>query len=239
MSKRAYEEDIIAALGEISGMHKLLYVTLWSRANEIGIVHVNLDQILALTGIRYQEEDFNHFGNRLVRLNDKEFLLSRFLQTTIGTLSKGMRGQKKIWQMIELRWNATKDHPQPFYDAWNKLGIGFFAPPLPDEYIGEDNLPPRLVKYRNDLLLAGSVDTPCGWPERVAKEFKSFIDHRIAISMEKTGKAETDSHRIVPSQVMTMQEIVQDMINDGLTEKKIIHQIRYSKNGNKFTIFTP
>ena len=234
-----YEDNIIAKLGEISGMHKLLYLTLWSRADAIGVFHYNTDQILALTGIRYQRDDLDHFGDRVKWLNEKEVLLTRYLATTVKTLSVSNRNQNEVWRLIEQRWKATRLNPAPFYDEWRSMKIGIFAPPMNDEYTGEENLCPRVAKFRADLELCRTVDTPHGWSDKLAAAFKAFIKHRVDFCMTKTSKADTDKHRLIPSQVMTLQEIVGDMLADEVSEKKIIQQIRASITGNKTTIYTP
>lgn len=237
--RQIYEHDIIASLGNISGMHKLLYITLWSRADAVGVVHVNLDQILAMTGIRYQMEDFNHFGNRLLQLNEKEVLLTRFLQTTVVTLSTTNRGLKDVWRAIEMRWKATKDNLQPFIDAWTKLGIGIFLPAIPDGYISEKNPGSLVLKHRDELLLAKTYDTPYGWSQKLSEAFNDYRDHMIDIAWDKTTKSDIDRFRILPSNVKTLQEIVQEMLNDKYPEKTIIQQIRYSKSNHKLLIYKP
>lgn len=237
--RQIYEHDIIASLGNISGIHKLLYITLWSRADAIGVVQINLDQILAMTGIRYQMEDFTHFGNRLIPLNDKEVLLTRFLQTTVVTLSKANRGLKDVWKAIEMRWKATKDNLQPFIDTWTELGIGIFLPAFSDEYISEKNPGTLVLKHRDELLLSKTYDTPYGWSHRLADVFNDYRDHMIEIAFGKTSKSDIDKFRILPSNVKTWQEIVQEMLNDGYSEKIIIQQIRYSKGNHKMLIYKP
>lgn len=234
-----YENDIIASLGSISGMHKLLYITLWSRADEIGVVYVNLDQILGMTGIRYQMEDFNHFGNRLVFLNEHEVLLTRYLQTTIGTLSKANRSLKTVWKLLEMRWGATKENLAPFVEAWNKLGVGIFAPNYPQEYISEENPGERVLNHRKELMMSKTYDTPYGWSAKIAEVFNEYRDEMIAIAWEKTSKTDIDKFRIRPSNLQTLHEIIQEMINDGVPEKVIVQQIRYSKNKHILFIYTP
>jgi hypothetical protein len=239
MAKLAYEADIIAELGPISGMHKLLYLTLWSRANEIGHIVANMDMILGLTGIRYQYEDLLHFGNRVKVLDGNEVILSRYLKTTIGTFSRTMKVQTKMWRQLELRWKATKDNLTPFIEAWRELDILKFAPEYPDEYVEGMPPPTWMANHRRELELSLSVDTPPGWSDRIRDEFRKFVAYRVALGREKTSKAEAAKVRLTPSQVMNFQSIVQEMINDGMPEKKIIKQIQYPENHNKIAIYLP
>jgi hypothetical protein len=239
MAKLAYENDIIAALGPISGMHKLLYLTLWSRANEIGHIMVNLDDILGLTGIRFQHEDLTHFGDRLVMVDKNEAILSRYLLTTIGTFSKGMRGQKKMWDLLKIRWGATKDDITPFMEGWKKLGILKYAPQFPGEYTGEENLPDWLVAHRRELEKVSSMDTPFGWPPEVAKAFREFILYRVKLAREQTSRSLARDYRITPDQVILFQEMVQEMIYNGIKESKIVGQIRYPIANNKKSFYSP
>jgi hypothetical protein len=233
-----YENDIIAGLGDISGMRKLLYVALWSRADPIGVVQYNTQQMLALTGILYQREDFEAFGNRLIFLNDVEMLLTRYLQTTVGTLSPKNRNQTAVWKLLFERWKATKDNPEPFFAAWKELKISLYAPLMEDAYTGEDTLCPRVAEFREKLRLCLTVDTPPDWSHKIASTFKQYIRHRVEEALQKTSKADTDKFRLVPSQVMSLQEIVGDMVNDKVPEKRIIQQIRSAINNNYKSIFT-
>lgn len=237
MAKLAYEQDIVAALGPISGMRKLLYLTLWSRANEIGHIIVNMDAILGITGIRYQREDLDHFGDRVVVVDDCEVILSRYLATTIGTFSKGMRGQKKMWDLLEIRWGATRNDITPFMEGWKKLGIARYAPKFPEEYTGEDNLPDWLVKHRREAQLALAVDTPPNWSRGVVEAFKSFIAYRVKLALEKTARSHAAQHRITTDQVLYFQNMVQQMINSRMREMEIISRISSALVGNKLSFF--
>ena len=237
--KLAYEEDVIKSLGEISGMHKLLYLTLWSRANEIGHIVVNMNEILGLTGIQYQRSDLDYFGNRVVVLDGMEVILSRYLITTIGTLSRKMRGQKKVWDLLWQRWGATKNNILPFVEGWKKLGIGIYVPPFPDEYTGEDNLPAWMVAYRREAELSVAMDAPYTWPEKIASEFKRFVQYRANLLLEQTSRSEATKVRLHPNQVKTNMDVVEDMIRLGLNEDKIVDRIRYPEKNNRIAINAP
>ena len=237
MAKLAYEQDIVAALGPISGMHKLLYLTLWSRANEIGHIVVNMDAILGITGIRYQREDLDHFGDRVVVVDDCEVILSRYLATTIGTFSKGMRGQKKMWDLLEIRWGATKDDITPFMEGWKKLGIAKYAPKFPEEYTGEDNLPDWLVNHRREAQLALAVDTPPNWSGRIVETFKSFITYRVKLALEKTARSHAAQSRITTDQVLYFQTMVQQMLNGGMKETEIVSRISNAIVSNRLAFY--
>jgi hypothetical protein len=82
------------------------------------------------------------------------------------------------------------------------------------------------------------VDTPPDWSHKIASTFKQYIRHRVEEALQKTSKADTDKFRLVPSQVMSLQEIVGDMVNDKVPEKRIIQQIRSAINNNYKSIFT-
>jgi len=239
MPRITYEENIIASLGCIEGRHKLLYVTLWSRANCLGIVQIDFNQLFGLTGFQYELDDFNQFGNRVVFLNDKEVLLTRYMQITLGKLSRGMKGQKRVWEELEHRWGATKDDVSPLKKAWVALGVGIFSPIAIDEYTGEDNLPPRLIKYRNLLNTAKTVDTPHKWSDSIANEFKQYISKLVSVAMDQTSKSDTEKHRLCADDVITLQTIVQEMLDKGTSEEKIIQQIRASKIKTRHVIYTP
>lgn len=234
---QAFEPNVISSLGDISAMHKLLYVTLWSRADPVGVVQINLPEISAVAGCTYRMEDLTHFGDRLVELNPAEYLLSQYLKITIGTLAPKSKGQAKVWECLEKRWGATKQNPKPFFDAWINLGIGVHAPSMPDEYTGEANLCQRVKEYREDLHECLKVDTPHTWPDEVAKQFKAFIATRVSIALKKTSKSDTDKYRILPSMVMSMQETVQEMLNDGHSAKRVAQKIRDNNSSNSKTIY--
>lgn len=239
MSKsQAFEPNVISSLGDISAMHKLLYVTLWSRADPVGVVQINLPEISAVAGYTYRMEDLTHFGDRLVELNPSEYLLSRYLKITVGTFSTTSRGQSKVWEQLEKRWGATKQNLCPFIDAWKILGIAIHAPDAPDDYTGEANLCRRVKEYREDLQRCLEVDTPHTWPEEVSKQFKAFIATRISIAMKKTSKSDTDKYQMLPSMVMSMQETVQEMLNDGYSPKRVAQKIRDNISGNQKIIYT-
>lgn len=239
MSKLAYEEDIIASLGDISGMHKLLYLTLWSRANVLGHITVNMDTILGLTGIRYHEDDLFKFGNRVIVIKDGEVVLSRYLQTTIGSFSPSSRPQAKMWAMLKLRYQATPTNLDPFLIQWEEWKIRPFAPELPDEYHGEHDLSPKIIKYRNDLKACLSVDTPPGWSQRIADEFRKFVQYRVERGLLQTSKSDRNANILLPSQVMAFQATVQEMLNDGLSERAIIRRIQHPAANNTLAITLP
>jgi len=218
-------------------MHKLLYVTLWSRADPVGVVQINLPEISAIAGCTYRMEDLTHFGNRLVELNPSEYLLTFYLAITVGTLSPKSKGQSKVWEQLEKRWKATKQDIRPFLDAWQKLGIRIHAPPMPDEYTGEENLCHRVKEFRDDLQECLKVDTPHTWPEEVVRQFKAFIATRVSIAMKKTSKTDTDKFQLLPSMVMAMQETVQEMLNDGYSPKRIAQKIRDNNSSNSKIIY--
>lgn len=239
MSKLAYEEDIIASLGDISGMHKLLYLTLWSRANVIGHITVNMDSILGMTGIRYHEDDLHKFGNRVVVLDHNEVVLSRYLATTIGSFSPASRPQSRMWEMLKMRYGATPSNLDPFLIQWEEWGICMFAPELPDEYHGEHNLSPKIIKYRNDLKSCLSVDTPPGWSQRITDEFRRFVEYRVERGLLQTSKSDRNAHMLLPSQVMAFQAIVQEMLNDGMSERAIVRRIQFPSQNNVLAITLP
>lgn len=239
MSKsQAFEPNVISSLGDISAMHKLLYVTLWSRADPVGVVQINLPEISAVAGCTYRMDDLTHFGDRLIELNPSEYLLSLYLKITVGTLSAKSKGQSKVWECLEARWKATKQNPQPFFEAWKNLKIGIYAPEMPDEYTGEENLCQRVKEFREDLQECLKVDTPHTWPDEVAKQFKAFIATRVAIALKKTSKSDTDKYQMLPSMVMSMQETVQEMLNDGHSPKKIAQKIRDNNSSNSKIIYS-
>lgn len=239
MPKLVYEHDIVSALGSLSGMHKLLYLTLWSRANVIGHITVNMDAILGLTGIRYQEDDLRKFGNRVVVLNNNEVVLSRYLATTIGSFSPTSRPQAQMWDALAMRYGATRNNLDPFLTKWEQWGIAIFAPSLPDEYHGEHNLSPKIIQYRSDLQSCLSVDTPPGWSQRISDEFRKFVEYRVEQGMKQTAKSDRARYSLIPSQVMGFQSKVQEMINDGMSERAIIRRIQHPKDNNGLAITLP
>lgn len=219
-------------------MHKLLYVTLWSRADPVGVVQINLPEISAIAGCTYRMEDLTHFGKRLVELNPAEYLLTFYLAITVGSLSPKSKGQSKVWEQLEKRWGATKHNVQPFFDAWQALGIRIYAPLAPDEYTGEANLCHRVKDFRGDLQECLKVDTPHTWPDEIANQFKAFIANRVAIAIKKTSKTDTDKFQLLPSMVMAMQETVQEMLNDGHSPKRIAQKIRDNTANNSKIIYS-
>lgn len=239
MSKsQAFEPNVISSLGDVSAMHKLLYVTLWSRADPVGVVQINLPEISAVAGCTYRMEDLNHFGDRLVELNPSEYLLSLYLKITIGSLAPKSKGQSKVWECLKKRWSATKENPKPFFDAWINLGIGIYAPEMQDAYTGETNLCQRVKEFRKDLQECLQVETPHTWPEEVSKQFKAFIATRVAIALKKTSKSDTDKFQMLPSMVMSMQETVQEMLNDGHSPKKVAQKIRDNNSTGSKIIYS-
>ena len=144
-----------------------------------------------------------------------------------------------MWDMMELRYGATRANLDPFLLQWEKWGIRPFAPELPDEYHGEHNLSPKIVKYRADLQSCLSVDTPPGWSERVVHEFRRFVEYRVELGMRQTSKSDRANYALLPSQVMSFQQNVQEMINDGLPERTIIRQIQFPGQNNKLAITLP
>lgn len=239
MSKsQAFEPNVISSLGDISAMHKLLYVTLWSRADPVGVVQINLPEISAIAGCTYRMEDLTHFGKRLVELNPSEYLLTFYLAITVGTLSPRSKGQSKVWEQLEKRWSATKQNPKPFFDAWGELGIRIYAPLMDDTYTGEENLCKRVKEFRDDLQECLKVGIPYGWPEEVAKQFNAFIATRVSIAMKKTSKTDTDKFQLLPSMVMSMQETVQEMLNEGYSPKRVAQKIRDNNSSNSKIIYS-
>lgn len=235
---KIYESGILSKLGDMSGQHKLLYLALWELANPLGIVEVNLAELGALAGdYRFHRSDITALGNRVVWLDQSRILLPTYLKTTIGRLSKASRGQKKIFELIQQEWGATKENLGPFYEAWNGLGIGTLAPPSIGTYQGENMpLPQFLIDHREEAENAAKVMLSGVFPPEIANHFKQYMDEMYYNAMKQTTLSGCYKYEWKVSIVLDNESAIQDAINRGVPEYKIISAIRKAKNKHYVTI---
>lgn len=181
-----FEDDVWSGLGDVSLPNKALYLLMWSKADRIGVFRWNLSEVRGLAGYDFHTTDLNALGDRVVSLGGGEFLLSRYLKTTVGRLSRRSTGHNRVWEMIHDRWGGPDEvGNEPFYAVWEDLGIRKHAPEVIEEYHGEaEGLPKFLAEHR---ALAREAEkaavAPASWPVDIQHDFAYYCNFRLEFAL--------------------------------------------------------
>ena len=234
-----YESNIWSDLGDVSFHNKALYMILWSRADKTGVTLWNLDEIRAISGHRFHTTDLGSLGDRVVKLNDRELLLSRLLATTNGKLSRTCPAHKPVWRAIHDRWGEQlPDGSEPFLGVWADLGIRKYAPVIIDEYHGEGPMPKWLTTHLKSAEMAKTVKIPAKWGQILKNDVEFYLQERVEMALAaRTYKACKETKWTVKLAEFLIRK-VNDWLKDS-TENQVSVCIANAIFGNHLNIYAP
>ena len=232
-----FEPNLIRDLQHHPHHLKLLYRILWELADPIGVVNYDRLAVSAMAGITYQEDDFLKFGKRVVQIGENELLMANYLKTTVKVLSPKSMGQAKVWRLLRERYGATADNMEPFYAAWNALGIRWSAPETQDGFRADDAaLKPWEAQLRAELDGALKVMNNHEIPAEIWAEMQKYVEKRVNECRKITQKTVADYRKITSDTVIDLQRKVARAIRCGLSAEFIIEKIEDARIENKLTI---
>lgn len=232
-----FEPNLIKDLQDQPHHLKLLYRILWELADPIGVVKYDRVAISAMAGVTYQEDDFFKFGKRVVKLNDKELLMSLYLKTTVTTLSPTCKGQSKVWELLQERYGATGKNPEPFYKAWKELEIRLLAPPMKEEgHTDEEHLKPWEIDLRKKLEGALTAAKEPYFEPRLQEEFVKFVQKRVEACKRIQSKSDAEFRKITFDEVRDLQAKINRAVENGVSTNYIIGKIEDARIEHRQTI---
>lgn len=232
-----FEPNLIKDLQDQPHHLKLLYRILWELADPIGVVKYDRLAISAMAGVTYQEDDFFKFGKRVVKLNDKELLMSLYLRTTVKTLSPTCKGQSKVWELLQERYGATGKNPEPFYKAWKELEIRLLAPPMKEEgHTDEEHLKPWEIDLRKKLEGALTAANEPYFEPRLQEEFVKFVQKRVEACKRIQSKSDAEFRKITFDEVRDLQAKINRAVENGVSTNYIIGKIEDARIEHRQTI---
>jgi len=234
--QKIIESNLIQKLAHLSHAHKLLYRILWELSDEIGVVDYDIGMVSDAAGIKYHEDDFKVFGNRVVEIKPQTLYLSLYLSKHIKTFNPSNPGQNRIWRRLKERFNATKDDMGDFYKMCEDHGIMNLLPTFPEYHLDENGLKPWIIEYRAELQKAASVVTPYGWPKGIDFAFTRYMQERIERCMKITSKAEKNKNIIDAKNVLALQETITLFMRAGYSDFQIEMAILQATGNNYPTI---
>ena len=166
-------------LANLAPRYKLLLLLMDSLVDPAGVLVWSPTVIDGMLCDRYVDGDIDALGSRVVRMPKNRILLPHYMKVQYGAISRAAYPHRRIWSAIAEHWGsrASISDPEPFVEAWTKMGIDHWLPDIVGERVASRRAP-WFLELEERVKLADKVQIPEMWPKDVTNAFEEYMAYR-------------------------------------------------------------